>query len=142
MQEYETIPTGDYPIQVVDLTDEEGTFGPQLKWKLEIVGTSEYAGKYLTAWTSLTPSMKGKLAQWAVALGIELEPGMDFDTDMLIGKRAVAVVVVKSKDDGSEFNKVDTIRPPKKAKNGGAKPIQTPVTTVVTGEEEDVFADE
>jgi len=114
MVENETIPTGEYPTQITDLIEEEGKFGQQVKFTLEIIGDGDYTGKNLLAWAALSPSMKGKLAKWAAACGIQLEPGIEFDTDELIGKRVMAVVLVKTKDDGSEFNKVEELKAPKR----------------------------
>jgi len=136
--EYETIPTGEYPVQVADIEEEQGQFGPQLKLKLEIVGNGEHAGKTLTAWCGLTGSLKGKLAKWSAALGLVLEPGTDFDTDDLQGRRATAVVVVKTKDDGSEFSKVEELKAPKRKPAPAAAPKPAPAAA----DGEDPWADE
>lgn len=138
MQENEVIPTGEYPVQVVDLEQETGTFGQQLKWKLEIIGGGDYAGKTLTAWASLSNSLKSKLAKWSIALGIQLDAGEELDTDDLIGRKAMATVVVKTKEDGSEFSKVEEIKAPKRR----PAPKAEPKKAEAEAEEDDPFGGE
>ena len=131
---YETIPTGEYLIQVTNIEETENKFDPdkpQLKWTLEIV-TGDYEGKNLIAFSSTSDSVKGKLVRWASALGLELVDGDAFDTDDLIGRQCLAVVLVKAKDDGTEFNKVDDLKARKlKTQTRRPVPANNPVSKPV-----------
>ncbi|MBP6965734.1 MAG: hypothetical protein KBC96_15175 [Armatimonadetes bacterium] len=106
--ENSVLDTGDYKVCVTDIGTETGQFGEQVKFVLDVEGTG---GKQLFYWCSLTGSTNGKLFKTANAFGMSLEPGSSLDLDDLVGKRAVASVIVKAKDDGSEFNKIESIRP-------------------------------
>ena len=59
--------------------------------------------------TSLSP--KSKLFAWSRALLGEVPDTLD--TDDLIGLPCRLSIVLKTKDDGSEFNKVDAVLAPK-----------------------------
>ncbi len=102
-------PTGDYRVQVVDIEEFEGNFGPQLRFTLEVVD-GPYAGKQIYAWCAAKLSTRSKLAQWAAALGCPFVPGEMFDTDDLVGRQAIAVVTLESGDNGNEFNRVQGLR--------------------------------
>lgn len=108
---YETIPTGEYVVEVVDALVDDGKFGPQVAFNLQVV-EGEHSGVNMRAWTSATFSPKSRLYSWAAALfGAAIPAGYDLDTQDLIGRRARAVVLVKEKTDGQMFNKVDNLRP-------------------------------
>lgn len=120
--EYEVVPFGRYPIQVVDIKEVPNKFaGPgdppnQYEWVLEIIDGA-YNGIQLKAWSSQSGSTKSKLVQWATALGLGICPGFEFDTDDLIGLQGYAKVdVMKSKPspefpEPREFSKVIGIEP-------------------------------
>jgi hypothetical protein len=122
------IPTGEYGVKVDSVEEETGQFGPQLKWKLEIVA-GEYKGQQLTAWTGWGPKLgvKSKTVEWAKACGIDLEAGESLDTNDLYGEKAVAVIIVaRKKSDGTEFNKVETLRARKRSEKSEAKAEEKP----------------
>ncbi len=110
----EPLPTGEYPVKVESVTEQEGKFGVQLVWKLRVLDP-EHEGKELTAWTNTSSSTNSKLARWASALGFEPEIGEELDTEELKGRKAIAVVVVKRAEDGNLFNRVDDLLPFKKS---------------------------
>lgn len=111
----EPLPTGEYPVLVESVSEQEGKYGVQLVWKLRVLDP-EHEGKELTAWTNTSTSTNSKLANWARALGFEPEVGEELDTDDLKGRRAIAVVVVKRAEDGNLFNRVEDLLPLRKPK--------------------------
>jgi len=108
----EPIPTGEYRVRVESITEQPSKFNgeTQLKWKLRVLDP-KYEGRELTAWTNATTSDRSKLAKWAEACGFPPIPGDEFDTDELVGCKAIAVVTVKRADDGTLFNRVDELLP-------------------------------
>lgn len=118
--ENEALATGDYKICVVNTEMEDGQFGPQVKFTFDV---KDSGGRQLLGWASMTGSTNGKLFKWAKAFGMDVEPGDALDTDDMIGKTAIASVVIKTKEDGTEFNKIDSIRPlkVKKSESEGKK---------------------
>lgn len=111
----EPLPTGEYPVLVESVNEQEGKYGVQLVWKLRVLDP-EHEGKELTAWTNTSTSTNSKLASWARALGFEPEIGEELDTEDLKGRKAVAVVVVKRSEDGNLFNRVEDLLPLRKPK--------------------------
>lgn len=125
----ETIPTGDYLFQVVNIEDETGNYGPQFKWTFEVTKPEKYAGKQLVGWCSQSPSIKGKFMKWSGSCqGRTIEPGESVDTDDNIGCQVVGTVIIDTGDDGSDFNKITGIRAPK-----------TPATKKQTGKASEGF---
>jgi len=62
--------------------------------------------------TSLLPSLASKCMRWASALlGRPIQAGEQVDFESLIGKRAVATVVRKRKEDGTEYNAIEELLP-------------------------------
>ena len=109
---YETLETGTYAATVVSIALVEGQFGPQLEWMFALDGDNT-----MKAWCSKNYSGKSKLTRWAAAL-LGQAPEL-LDTDDLIGKPCRLSIVLKAREDGSEFNKVDEVlapRPGQKAK--------------------------
>jgi hypothetical protein len=105
------IPTGEYKVRIESVTEQQSKFGEtQLVWKLRVLDP-QYEGRELTAWANATGSTKGKLAKWARACGYDIVAGDEFDTDDLVGCKAVAVVTVKRTDTGEMFNRVEDLLP-------------------------------
>lgn len=103
---YEVLDTGTYPATVSAIDADEGKFGAQLKWSFRLED-----GSTQMAWTSQSYSNKSKLCAWTRAiLG---EPPDPLDTDDLIGRPCRLSLVVKTRDDGTEFNRVDSVLAPK-----------------------------
>lgn len=108
---YETLPTGDYSAVVAEIAEAEGMYGPQAAW-LFTINEGPHSGDQVRAWTSAKFSPKSRLYQWAQAAfgGAEIPPGYDFDSDDLIGRQVTITLVVRAKDDGTDFNRVDAVR--------------------------------
>jgi class 3 adenylate cyclase len=112
----EPLPTGEYPVKLVELTTVDGKYGEQLRFKFEVV-KGDYAGRTLIAFATPSGNPASKCVRWASAL-LErtLQAGEQVDLESLIGRYARAVVVVKSTADGREVNAVQEILPVRRAK--------------------------
>jgi len=131
------MPTGDYIAQVVEIQPDEGNFGPQLRWRFEIIHPEEYQEKSILGWTSTSPSLSGRFVKWASAcLARQIAPGEQLATEDLVGLKVVLTVIVREGDDGTEYNKIDSVKAYKKGKLGPIPP------TAPAAEDEDVFGDE
>lgn len=120
------LPTGEYAVRCIGIELTESKFEPskqQLAWKFEIVSAGEHQGRKLTAYTSLSTSLMSKAARFASALaGHPLADGESIDLNSLVGRHAVAVVVCRAKPDGTEFSKLEDLKPLKTAQP--AQPTQ------------------
>lgn len=118
----ELIETGWYKARIKAITPEEGKFGPQLKWVFEIVA-EPYAGQTLSAWVNQSMNTTGRLVLWGcAALGETVATeDTEFDTEDCVGRVVEIQVTEKTGKDGKVYNKVEDVRPPRKAK-GKAKP--------------------
>lgn len=105
-QEFIVLDTGTYTATVASIEPTEGQFGPQLQWDFRLED-----GSSQRAWCSTSLSPKSKLFAWSRALLGEVPDTLD--TDDLIGLPCRLSIVLKTKDDGSEFNKVDAVLAPK-----------------------------
>ena len=111
--EQAVIPMGEYPARIKEVSEEpEGQFGPQFKYLFEITN-GEQGGVSLMGWTSQKFSAKSKMKQWVTAATQEsFSAGDEFYPDSLVGKDVRIGVLKKVKDDGGEFNKIDSVLPP------------------------------
>lgn len=113
---YEVLPTGDYTATIVGIEPVDGQFGPQLRFDF-MVSDGEHTGATLRSWASAKFSPRSKLYQWTRAAfrGNAIPPSYALNTDDLLNKRVVLSVIVETREDGSEFNKVQGVRPERKA---------------------------
>lgn len=111
-EKYEVIPMGQYVVQVNTVKVVNGTYGDQVTMDLLVV-EGEHEGASLKCWTSAKFSNKSKLYKYTRALfeGKDIPEDYDLDLDHLLDKTAVAAVLVKRKDDGTEFNRVEALEP-------------------------------
>jgi hypothetical protein len=104
----EPLPTGEYRVELTAIELSTGQYGDQLRWTFHVLDK----GRNLVAYSSLSASLASKCMRWAGALlGRPVQAGEQVDFDALIGKTAIAVVVRKRKDDGTEYNAVDDLLP-------------------------------
>jgi hypothetical protein len=104
----EPIPTGDYRVELTAIELSTGQYGDQLKWTFHVLEK----GRNLVAYSSLSASLASKCMRWAGALlGRPVQAGEQVDFEALVGKTAIAVVVRKRKDDGSEYNAIEDLLP-------------------------------
>lgn len=139
----EVIPTGDYAAIVDDVAHDDGQYGPQVKLTFRLTGEAylpsgePISTKRLLGWASATFSRSSKLYRWtAAALGRPIAPGEAFSAAAIMGKPVTLTVLVKVKEDGSEYNKIDEVRPSRPALAAGqnnteaahtAAPVALPV---------------
>ena len=108
----EPLPTGEYRVELTAIELAKGQYGEQLRWSFSVLEK----GRTLVAYSSLSPSLASKCMRWASALlGRPLQAGEQVDFEALIGKRAVATVVRKRKEDGTEYNAIEDLLPDKEA---------------------------
>ena len=139
MQKYIPVEQGYYRGIVTEVESTEGQYGPQLKWKFELLD-EEHAGHKLTAWCSAVLSPKSKLNRWATAiLGSIPADGM-LDVDDLVNAKVMLDVIVEQGKDG-EFNKVREVLPWKKPQRPipqrPAQPVQPVKAAPIPAYDED-----
>ena len=116
--EYVTLDAGTYTATVASVVPAEGQFGPQLEWQFQIED-----GTTFKSWCSQSLSPKSKLYSWARAL-LGGEVPETLDTDDLIGKPCRISLLLRPRDDGTEYNKVDAVLAPKPGQK--ARPMPEP----------------
>ncbi len=107
----EVLPEGVYLGRILEVTEEEGQFGKQLKVTF-VVAAGPHEGVTLRRWYNAKFSPKSALYDLTkTALGLaSLAPDRPFcDTDIL-GKIVGLLVKVKTSDKG-EFNKIESVFP-------------------------------
>jgi hypothetical protein len=109
---YEPVPTGKYPAKIAEITEEEGQFGPQLKFQFELPPDEEGNERSLVGWTSRKFSKKSKLYKWTAAVlgGVQIAREYNFNSDDLMGRKVYLHVVEKTGDNGP-FNKIEDLEP-------------------------------
>ena len=122
------IPMGEYPATITATEAEDGKFGTQIKVTFDLGRVvdmnDEDRDVTLLAWCSAKLNPKSKLWEWATAAGMDLDEDAEgLDTDDMIGKRVLLGVSVYTKEDGTERNKVISVKPPR-TKKAGAKPVK------------------
>lgn len=108
------IPTGEYTGKVVEITEETGKFGQQLRVKFTLSGPPDIDGVTLSAWFGKTFSPKSRLYSLVSACfgGAPIPENYNLSTDDLINRKLRLVVVEKAgKEPGSMFSKVDSVKP-------------------------------
>lgn len=106
-----TWPVGEYVGRIDKITEKEGTYGPQLQFAFKLIQMDEKASPVL-GWCSQTFSNKSKLYAWTKASfgGGEIPETYDFDSDDLIGKKVLLTLVIRDREDGTPFNRIDSLR--------------------------------
>lgn len=105
-REYTVLDTGTYLATVASITTTTGQFGEQLQWDFKLED-----GSMQRAWCSMSLTPKSKLFLWSKALLGEVPDTLD--TDALIGMPCRLSILAKTREDGTEFNKVDAVLAPK-----------------------------
>jgi hypothetical protein len=110
---YETLPMGQYSATITDIEETEGHYGPQLAFTFTVAG-GEHDGALLKGWTSAKFSNKSKLYAWTKAAfgGADIPEDYTFDSDHLLSRKVTLGVIIRVKpEDGTEFNRVDSVMP-------------------------------
>lgn len=139
------LPVGDYGLEVLGVTHEQGQFGWQFKFEFVVTAPKKFAEleKRLVAWTNDSNTIKSKFIKWVSAIyNREIIDGEQIDTDKLIARRVIGVIITEDKDDGT-YNKIYALKPYGK---------QSPMPFEGAGDDdsddfevgapEDIFADE
>ena len=107
----QTYPVGEYVARIGTPTPKEGTFGPQLQIPFHLTQMDENASPVL-GWCSLTFSSKSKLYAYTKAAfgGKNIPESYDFDSDDLVNKKVMITLVIRDREDGTQFNRIDSIR--------------------------------
>ena len=104
----EPLPTGEYRVELTAIELSNGQYGEQLRWTFSVPDK----GRTLVAYSSLSPSLASKCMRWASALlNRAIQAGEQVDFEALIGRHAVATVVRKRKEDGTEYNAIEDLLP-------------------------------
>ena len=110
----QTLPEDVYAVKLLSIEEQEGAYGKQFTWKLE-VADGEYEGTPLKAWTNASTAVNSKAVKWASAFaGRPLRAGEEIDLQALVGRRARAVVSQKLAQNGNTYARVTDILPSKK----------------------------
>lgn len=135
---YDPLPTGEYDARLTSIETVDGQYGVQVKFTFELTDPA-HSGRRLTAYTRLSDSLKGKLAQYVGAiLGRPLQAGEVINWDALMNRPARLVVLKAVKPDGTVYNRVQEVLPaPVQAQ---AQPQATPTPPPAPAETGDPFA--
>lgn len=105
------LPVGEYPARIKGVDADEGAYGSQVRFEFEVQG-GDYGGRSLLGWASAKFSQKTKLYAWTrAALDTDIHRSYSFNSNDLIGKMVELTVMVRARDDGSEFNRIEDVRP-------------------------------
>ena len=109
---------GAYDARLVNVEQKETKFGDRLMWTFEVDGeNTEVVG-----FTSMSPSTKAKAYQWAAAIAEEIDPGLGWGPEDLVGGECVVVLEASEDAQGTEKNKVVKVKPSRKDKINAAEP--------------------
>lgn len=112
VQSTEPMPTGEYTVELTAIELVDTAYGKQLKWTFVVPDQK----RTLIAYSSFSGSPKSKCIRWASALlNRAISVGEQVDFQSLVGKTAIASVVRKRKDDGTEYNSIDDLLPKRTA---------------------------
>ena len=117
--DYVVLDTGTYLATVLTIEQVEGKFGNQLQWDFRLED-----GSTTRAWCSMSLTPKSKLYAWSKALLGEVPDTLE--TESLIGMPCRLSIVAKTREDGSEYNKVDSVLAPKAGQK--KRPVPEPET--------------
>jgi hypothetical protein len=105
----------EYRVELTAIELSSGQYGEQLKWTFSVPDK----GRNLVAYSTFSASLASKCMRWAGALlNRPVQAGEQVDFEALVGKTAVAVVLRKRKEDGTEYNAVDDLLPLRTATAG------------------------
>jgi hypothetical protein len=123
---YETVPPGRYNAKLVEVTEDQGNWGLFVKLTFELEDP-QYDGVNVTGAASAKFSSRSKLYKWCRALfGRQIPKTYTLDTADLVGRRCeLGLEIVE--DDGTEFNRIESIYPIRAAQPAPA-PAPAPVT--------------
>lgn len=103
---------GVYPAVVDSVDEDDGKFGPQLKFIFKITD-GKYADQTVWGWCGQSLTPKSKLTSWLPALlpDVQVGKGFELDPEDLVGRACKLVLGVKAGDDGIERNTIESLLP-------------------------------
>ena len=106
-----TYPVGEYVAKIAKVVPKAGDYGPQLQIGFKLIQMDDDASPVL-GWCSQTFSNKSKLFAWTKAAfgGGDIPREYTFDSDDLIGKKVLITLVIRDREDGTPFNRIDSLR--------------------------------
>lgn len=123
-REYVVLDTGTYAATIVGIEPSESTYqgktSPRLTWRFALDNGTEiwgWTGRYLGG-------AKATLTKWISNLYGGRLPDV-LDTDDLIGKPCRLSIVIRTREDGTETNRVDNVLAPRAGQK--ARPMPEPV---------------
>jgi len=110
--EADTKKRGVYAAIVDSVDEDDGKFGPQLKFIFKIT-EGRYDGQTVWGWCGQSLTPKSKLTSWLPALLPEAKIGKGFELDPndLVGQECKIVLGLKTGDDGIERNVIESLLP-------------------------------
>ncbi len=116
-QEHEPPEQGVYRAKLVDLQEDEGQFGPFVKWFFELL-EEDYEGQTIRGQSSVPEAFTAatKMWQWTQGLlGRAIQPGESINLEDLIGHECLLTIGHKETDRGI-FATVDAVNPVRRKK--------------------------
>lgn len=104
-------PAGEYRARIYDIVETEGQFGIQLQFLFSLLDVPPDVAT-VRGWASAKFSPRSKLYAWTkAAFGGGLIPlDQEFDSEDLLGRPVLLTLVIRDREDGSQFNKIDSVR--------------------------------
>ncbi len=116
--EHEAMEPGQYRARLTKLEEDEGQFGPFVKFFFEVIGDEDYAGESISGIASLKLTPDTKLWQWYSGLkGQPPEKGREIDLEEILDNECMLVVGHKTTDRGT-FATIDAAHPVRRHRRG------------------------
>ena len=141
---YEVLPEGEYNATLGAVTEDNGVYGPMLKWEFHIPYENEKGemeDRVVVGISSQKFSSRSKMFRWTAAFlgvrGRDIPDDYDFDSDDLLGKKCRILLNIKE-GENDDYNGVEKVMaalpatPPKReraqaAQQPGRPPQPTPI---------------
>ena len=138
-EEHQPPDQGVYRAKLVDLQEDEGQFGPFVKWYFELLEEG-CEGQTIRGQSSVPESFTSatKMWQWAQGLlGRPIRPGESIDLEDLIGNECMLTLGHNETDRGT-FATVDAVNPVRRKQPKG-QPDPEPIEDDGENEDDDEF---
>lgn len=104
-------PVGEYRAVIADISAAEGEFGPQCEFTFGLIDVDPDIA-VIRGWATQKFSPRSKLYAWTKAArgGGLIPEDYTFDSDDLIDKEVLLTLVIRDREDGSQFNRIDLVK--------------------------------
>ena len=134
---FETIAPGRYVAKIEEITKEEGTKAPYLKWSLKIMSGGA-KGLHINHITTLSPNALFGLRDTLIALGVKVpKSAVAIDPDKFVGKELGIEVFIKKQDD-KEYANIKKVFPKGDAAHAPAVVDESAIGDVFGGADDEV----